>query len=78
MKCRACDAILTDFESTIRLAASGDFLDLCGKCRSTIISDLDTSERYDLYDPDLDILDMDAESTDDETRPSLPAEDDDS
>ena len=59
MRCKACDVSLTDFESTIKCTISGDFLDLCSRCRASIIADVDTTERYELYDPDLDVVDFD-------------------
>ena len=59
MRCKACDALLTDFESTIKCINSGEFLDLCSVCRGYIINVVDTTERYDLYDPDVDILEYD-------------------
>jgi hypothetical protein len=33
---------------------SGDYLDMCNKCYSTIKDDLISEERYDLYDGDED------------------------
>jgi len=62
MRCKACDTLLTDFEATIKLASTGDFLDLCAKCRSFIAPSLDTVERYDLYDPDLDTIEFATET----------------
>ena len=59
MRCKACDVLLTDFESTIKCVNSGEFLDLCSVCRGYIINEVDTTERYDLYDPDVDILEYD-------------------
>lgn len=59
MRCKACDAALSDFEATIKCTNSGEFLDLCSICRAYITRVVDTTERYDLYDPDVDVLDFD-------------------
>ena len=59
MRCKACDVSLTDFEATIRCVVSGDFLDLCSRCRAHIVSNVDTTERYDLFDPNVDVVDFD-------------------
>jgi len=49
MRCRACDKNLSDFESTRKHHESGEFVDLCNKCYSTIQSDVnDIEEREDL------------------------------
>lgn len=58
MRCQACDAELTEFETTIKSINTGEFLDLCSVCRATIIEDLDTTENYDLYDPDTDSVEF--------------------
>jgi len=75
MRCLACDSRLTDFESTIKYrgTASG-FLDLCGSCRSGLFDDLDTTENYKLFDPDLDVLE--GSSVGDENRGSTSDSDD--
>lgn len=56
MKCRACDAILTDFESSARSTRTGDYLDMCNSCLAPIRHLLDTSENFILYDPSVDDL----------------------
>lgn len=56
MRCYCCDKILSDFESTRKSVISGDYLDMCNKCYSTIKDDLVAEERYDLYDGDEDEL----------------------
>ena len=60
MRCYCCDKNLSDFESTRKSATTGEFLDMCNKCYSTIKDDLLSEERYDLYDGD------DSEMTEDE------------
>jgi hypothetical protein len=32
MRCLCCNKALNDYESTLRHAVSGDFLDMCRKC----------------------------------------------
>ena len=32
MRCQACNAELTDYESTLKDKETGEFLDLCGAC----------------------------------------------
>ena len=59
MRCRSCDCDLTDFEATRRYSSSGDYIDLCSRCFAPIMDLLDTSERFDLFDPDKDIIDFD-------------------
>ena len=44
--------MLSDFESTRKSASTGEYLDMCNKCYSTIKDDLKAEERYDLYDGD--------------------------
>ena len=52
MRCYCCDRALSDFESTRKSATTGEFLDMCNKCYSTIKDDIVSEERYDLYDGD--------------------------
>jgi hypothetical protein len=52
MRCYCCDRALSDFESTRKSATTGEYLDMCNKCYSTIKDDLLSEERYDLYDGD--------------------------
>jgi hypothetical protein len=54
MRCYCCDKNLSDFESTRKSVTTGDYLDMCNKCYSTIKDDLISEERYDLYDGDED------------------------
>lgn len=40
MRCRACDAALTDPETVRKLPCSGTFADLCEPCFNTVVADL--------------------------------------
>ena len=42
MRCSACNVILSTSESVRRFKNSGDFVDLCNKCLSTISDDVET------------------------------------
>jgi hypothetical protein len=44
MRCTACNVILTTSESVRRFKDSGEFVDLCNKCLSTISEDVTTVE----------------------------------
>jgi hypothetical protein len=49
MRCLACDTNLSDFESTRKHHETGEFIDLCNKCFSTIQNEVnDIEEREDL------------------------------
>ena len=52
MRCQCCDKNLNDYESTRKSVSSGEYLDMCNKCYSTISDDLLSEVRYDLYDGD--------------------------
>jgi hypothetical protein len=56
MRCYCCDKILSDFESTRKSVNTGEYLDMCNKCYSTIKEELHAEERYDLFDGDEDEL----------------------
>lgn len=72
MKCSCCDRILNSFESTRKSKSTGEYLDICNKCYSTIADDMDSVGRSDC-DPN-DTIDDD----DDDFEPfdSLLGEDD--
>lgn len=40
MHCLACDKLLNDYESTRKYSSSGDFVDLCNRCFSTVAEDI--------------------------------------
>lgn len=48
MRCLSCDAKLTDYESTRKYASSGEFVDLCNHCFSSVSEYLHTIDRADL------------------------------
>jgi hypothetical protein len=50
MRCQCCDKNLNDFESTRKSVSTGEYLDMCNKCYSTVSDDLLSEVRYDLYD----------------------------
>jgi len=50
MRCKACDKMLSDYESTRRSIDSDEFIDLCNNCYSSIRNDIQVSERFDLLD----------------------------
>lgn len=39
MRCQCCNRGLNDYESTVKYKASGDYADLCNKCRKEIHSE---------------------------------------
>jgi hypothetical protein len=54
MRCRCCDKNLSDFESTRKHITTGEYLDMCNKCYSTIDKQVLSYERYDLFDDEQD------------------------
>lgn len=48
MRCIACNKALTEFESTRKSAETGEFIDLCNYCYSTIKESTLADEREDL------------------------------
>jgi hypothetical protein len=65
MRCYCCDKILSDFESTRKSVVTGDYLDMCNKCYSTIKDELHAEERYDLFDGDEEELEDESFLSDD-------------
>ena len=53
MRCCACDRNLNNFESTRKNKTTGDYLDLCNKCYSTVQQDLSTDIREDLPEDEI-------------------------
>ena len=47
MRCVACNVILTTQESTQKFVGSGDYVDMCNKCLSTIDEDVQYSDGND-------------------------------
>jgi hypothetical protein len=48
MRCQACNVALSDYESTKKSATSGEYLDLCNNCFSSVETDIDIEDRGDL------------------------------
>ena len=48
MTCTICNAALSDYESTIRHAITGKFLDICQNCVSSMGVDIPVHDRKDL------------------------------
>lgn len=48
MRCKACNKELSDFESTRKGFESGEYIDLCNECFSTVADDFAVTERVDL------------------------------
>lgn len=64
MKCLACDAILTDYEATLKDVETGDYVNECVECIQGGTGNLALQERLDLktvHDLGLDILDFDTD-----------------
>lgn len=48
MRCIACNRVLTDYEATRKAVVTGEYLDMCNHCFSTIEDDVMVEERDDL------------------------------
>lgn len=48
MRCKACNRLLSDFESTRKSAENDEFIDLCNECYITVADDVAVTEREDL------------------------------
>ena len=62
MKCLACDAILTDYEATLKDVETGDYVNECVECIQGSTDNVALQERLDLktvHDLGLDVLDFD-------------------
>lgn len=44
MRCKACDRLLSEYESTRKSATSGEFVDLCNPCYSYVKEDIQVIE----------------------------------
>jgi hypothetical protein len=53
LRCIACNKSLSDFESTRKSTETGEFIDLCNFCYSTIQNDAPSAEREDLRDEEI-------------------------
>lgn len=52
MRCKACNKVLSDYESTRKGVETREYIDLCNYCYSTISNDILSDEREDLMTPD--------------------------
>lgn len=59
MRCRACDALLSDLESTRRNTATNTYPDMCGPCFAWVQPFVETSENFLLHDGRVDDLTSD-------------------
>lgn len=72
MHCRACDRLLTEYQSTLKNAVTGQYMDLCKVCLEDIKPFVRLIDRKDLITE----ADLDDEPEDDlDTEVSLEAED---
>ena len=63
MRCYACQRNLNDYESTLRSAVSGEFLDMCKKCLTDLdIITVQNKSNPDEYSPDDDDLDIEGDT----------------
>jgi hypothetical protein len=53
MRCTCCDRLLNDFESTRKSKTTGEYLDMCNKCYTTVADDIKVSNRTDLEPNDI-------------------------
>lgn len=60
MRCKACNTVLTAFESARRGKESNEYIDLCNTCYSYVKDDAEVVENYELLDlqDDVDIEDF--------------------
>ena len=70
MRCQSCNKILNDYESTRKSTVTGDYIDLCNHCYSTIKDQIYTKERVDLL-TESDSYETDSEFVDDFDKDSL-------
>lgn len=53
MRCTCCDRLLNNFESTRKSKSTGEYLDMCNTCYTTIADDLAVVNRTDLEPNDI-------------------------
>lgn len=59
MRCYCCDALLTDYESTLKSVNTNDYLDICLRCLKSVKDDIMYKDRVDLLSSeDVDDLDI--------------------
>lgn len=54
MRCYCCNKALSDYEATRRSVTTGNFLDMCNKCYSSVSGEILAMERVDLRHEDED------------------------
>lgn len=58
MRCTVCNAALSDYESTMKHAITGKFLDICQSCLQSMEVDIPVYDRKDLlHEADIPTLD---------------------
>ena len=59
MRCKACNKLLSEFESVRKSKDTGEFVDLCNDCYTHVRDDLQVIENYSLLhlQDDIDIDD---------------------
>lgn len=58
MRCTVCNAALSDYESTMKHAITGKFLDICQPCLQSMEVDIPVYDRKDLlHEADIPTLD---------------------
>ena len=58
MRCILCNAALSDYESTVKHAITGQFLDICQNCFTSMEVDIPVYDRKDLlHEADIPTLD---------------------
>lgn len=53
MHCSCCDRLLNDYESTRKSRTTGEYLDVCNKCYTSIASDVPSMSRENLEPNDI-------------------------
>ena len=75
MHCRACDKLLSEYQSTLKNAVTGEYFDLCKGCFEDIKPFVKVIDRKDLIS-EADLDDDDMEDADLDTQASLEDYDD--
>lgn len=48
MHCECCNAMLEDIDATAKFTESGNYVNMCGKCRKFLPKDIGVTLRHDL------------------------------
>ena len=65
MRCTCCDRLLNDFESTRKSKTTGDYLDMCNGCISSVADQLETIDRTDFNEGEVPDEEIEFENFDD-------------